>query len=59
MPRTRARFTQEELARALRAAKPLGMIVRVLPDGSIMFTEPEGADVKPSRPLEARQEFGL
>ena len=35
MPRTPARFTQTELARAMRVARAEGMTVEVRPDGSI------------------------
>ena len=35
MPRTPARFTQTELARAMRVARAEGMTVEIRPDGSI------------------------
>jgi len=58
MPRTRARFTQNDLARAARVAKSLGMSVRVLPDGTIELAE-KAAEPTPVKPLEARREFSL
>lgn len=39
MSRTPAKFTQADLARAVRAAKAEGMMVRVLPDGTMEFCE--------------------
>jgi hypothetical protein len=35
MPRTAARFTQAELARAMRVAKGEGMTVEIRPDGTL------------------------
>lgn len=61
MPRRAATFTQADFARAIRAAKSLGMTVRVLPDGTMEFVnEPSPApDVTPERPVAARREFRL
>lgn len=55
MSRTAARFTQADLARAVRAAKSVGddMAVDLRPDGTIrifrLVETPEKVDVEPDR----------
>ncbi len=39
MPRTAAKFSQADIARAIRAADACGKAVRVLADGTIEFIE--------------------
>lgn len=56
MPRARARFTQEELARAIRAAESCGKSVRVWPDGTFEIVE-KGADTTPPPAFEAREVY--
>lgn len=58
MTRARARFTQEELARAIRAAESCGKTVRVWPDGTLEIAE-KGANTTPQKPLAASREFSL
>jgi hypothetical protein len=41
MPRLPSRFTQSEIARALRVAKAEGMTVEIRPDGSIRIVPVE------------------
>lgn len=56
MTRARARFTQADLARAIRAAEACGKAVRVRPDGTIEIVE-KGADTTPAPLFEARQVY--
>jgi predicted nucleic acid-binding protein len=58
MSRTPARFTQADLARAIRAAKAEGMIARVLPDGTIEIVE-KADDHNPEKAVAASREFSL
>ena len=58
MPRSPARFTQADLARAIRAAEACGKTVRVLRDGSFEIVEKE-ADTTPAKPVEASQRITL
>lgn len=61
MSRTPAKFTQADIARALKAVQQTGvdMQVRLLPDGSIVIAKGEAADANPSRALDAIAEFRL
>jgi hypothetical protein len=61
MPSTPAKFTQADLARAIRAAKAEGMTVRVLRDGTIEIVPVSGGDpdLRPEAPVAARREFRL
>lgn len=52
MPRTGSRFTQSEIARAIRAAKAEGMTVEIRADGTMRFV-PAG-DSRPEQALAAR-----
>lgn len=50
MPRTPARVTQADMARALRAAKAVGGVrVEVKPDGTIVLAPVEADAPKPRR----------
>lgn len=54
MPRANARFTQAEVARALRAVKQAGvrMKVNVLPDGTIQISpDNEAPQEQPTVPV--------
>lgn len=53
-----AKFTQADLARAVRVAKAMGMVTRVLPDGTIEIADKAG-DATPEKPVAARREFSL
>jgi hypothetical protein len=61
MSRTAAKFTQADIARALKAVQQTGvdMQVRLLPDGSILIAKREVSDISHEEPLEARSEFRL
>jgi hypothetical protein len=52
MPRPASRFTQSEIARALRVAKAEGMTVEIRPDGTMRIV-PIG-DSRTETPLAAR-----
>lgn len=58
MSRTPARFTQADLARAVRVAKAMDMVARVLPNGTIEVVE-KVEDDKPEKPIDARRAFQL
>ncbi|MEQ1523384.1 MAG: hypothetical protein ABL936_19135 [Aestuariivirga sp.] len=55
MPRTPARFTQADFARAIRAVKQcdVNMRVRALPDGSIVAEPIPAREPTPEVPLDA------
>ena len=61
MPRTPARFTQADIARAIRAADQCGpgKRVRIERDGTIIIEAAEGRDITEETDLEARPEFVL
>ena len=61
MSRTPAKFTQADIARALKAVQQVGvdMQVRLLPDGSIVIAKGQAPDAIPDQPLDARPEFRL
>lgn len=52
MPRTAARYTQADIARALRAAQAAGgsWTVTLAPDGSILLTQQPPPEQKPATP---------
>lgn len=61
MSRTRARFTQADAARAIKAAKQAGAgAVRILADGTIKIDlQPESAGDKPENTVEPEPEIVL
>lgn len=58
MPRTPARFTQADIARAIRAADQCGpgKRVRIERDGTIIIEAAEGRDITEEAALDARPE---
>ena len=59
MPRTPARVTQADIARALRAAQQVGspMAVKLLPDGTIEIVPvaPGDSGEKPAKTVDVRE----
>lgn len=61
MPRTPARFTQADIARALRAVKDAGgeMAVEVMKDGTIRIVPHAAEDRAKPRALDGRKEIRM
>jgi hypothetical protein len=61
MPYTPARFTQADIARALRAVKDAGgdMAVEIAPDGTIRIVPHEPVEPPRRRPLDGRKEIRM
>lgn len=56
MPRPPSRFTQSEIARALRVAKAQGMTVEIRPDGTMRIVpvdQPRPEPALAARPVES------
>lgn len=56
MPRLPSRFTQSEIARALRVAKAEGMTVEIRPDGTLRIVPINESSPQPAlatRPVES------
>ena len=61
MSRTRAKFTQADVARALRATRQAGpgWLVELLPDGRIMLSQSTASSLAPEHDPQARFARGL